>query len=102
MKSQQNRIELVTRPGAFTDAEFSVLDSWWHWLDANLGLDLDMIVYLRTTPEVAYQVRFLKIVLPFFYFRNVREKSHKINLVTWVQCCRPLLEFGLNWITKCL
>jgi len=55
---QNNRycfLELTKQEGALTDAEFSVLDSWWHWLDANLGLDLDMIVYLRTTPEVAYQ-----------------------------------------------
>ena len=30
------------------------MDSWWQWLDTHMGLDLDLIVYLRTTPEVAF------------------------------------------------
>ena len=31
-----------------------MLDSWWKWLDTHMGLDLDLIVYLRTTPDVAF------------------------------------------------
>ena len=30
------------------------MDSWWQWLDTHMGLDLDLIVYLRTTPDVAF------------------------------------------------
>ena len=30
-----------------------VLFSWYDWLNSNIGLPLDLIVYLRTSPEVA-------------------------------------------------
>jgi len=55
---QNNRfcfLELTKQVGNLTDPEFAVLDNWWKWLDSNMGLDLDMIVYLRTAPEVSYQ-----------------------------------------------
>ena len=29
--------------------------SRYDWLDSNLGLNLDLIVYLRTSPEVAFE-----------------------------------------------
>ena len=32
-----------------------VLFSWYDWLNSNIGLPLDLIVYLRTSPEVAYE-----------------------------------------------
>jgi len=54
---QNNRfcfLELNKRKGQLTNPEFSVLDSWWQWLDTHMGLDLDLIVYLRTTPDVAF------------------------------------------------
>ena len=34
---------------------FQVLFSWYDWLNSNIGLPLDLIVYLRTSPEVAYK-----------------------------------------------
>ena len=64
----------------FAFLEFSVLDSWWQWLDANMGLDLDMIVYLRTTPEVAYQRmkargRWEEEGAPFSYLKALHQVS---------------------------
>ena len=35
-------------------AELEVLFSWYDWLNSNIGLPLDLIVYLRTSPQVAY------------------------------------------------
>jgi len=55
---QNNRfcfLELTKKTGNLTEQEFCVLDAWWNWLDDHMGLDLDLIVYLRTTPEVAYE-----------------------------------------------
>ena len=54
---QNNRfcfLELAKCNGNLSDQEFNVLDAWWQWLDTQMGLELDLIVYLRTTPEVAY------------------------------------------------
>ena len=35
--------------------ELEVLFSWYDWLNSHIGLPLDLIVYLRTSPEVAYE-----------------------------------------------
>ena len=29
--------------------------SWYDWLNCNIGVPLDLIVYLKTSPEVAYE-----------------------------------------------
>ena len=55
---QNNRfcfLELAKQSGNLSDQEFCVLDEWWKWLDNQMGLELDLIVYLRTSPEVAYE-----------------------------------------------
>ena len=31
-----------------------VLIEWYKWLDTNLGIPLDLIVYLRTSPQVFF------------------------------------------------
>ena len=36
-------------------SRMKVLFSWYDWLNSNIGLPLDLIVYLRTSPEVAYE-----------------------------------------------
>ena len=60
-----------------------ILDSWWKWLDSNMELDLDMIVYLRTTPEVAYQRmrargRWEEGQAPFSYLQALHKVSKSI------------------------
>jgi len=55
---QNNRfcfLENAKKDGSLSGAELEVLFSWYNWLDTNLGLPLDLIVYLRTSPEVAYE-----------------------------------------------
>ena len=55
---QNNRfcfLELAKRQGSLTNPELSVLYSWYDFLDKNMGLDLDLIVYLRADPEVSYE-----------------------------------------------
>lgn len=54
---QNNRfcfLENARKEGSLCGAELEVLFSWYNWLDTNLGIPLDLIVYLRTSPEVAY------------------------------------------------
>lgn len=55
---QNNRfcfLELARKNESLTEEELAVLHSWFDWLDETMVLDLDLIVYLRTTPEVAHQ-----------------------------------------------
>ena len=55
---QSNRycfLELARREKTLSEPEIAVLCSWYDWLDETMGLDLDLIVYLRTDPEIAYE-----------------------------------------------
>lgn len=55
---QNNRfcfLELARKSGTMTEAELVVLSQWYEFLERNMTLDLDLIVYLRSTPSVAYQ-----------------------------------------------
>jgi len=55
---QNNRfcfLENARREGSLSGSELAVLFEWYSWLDNNLGIPLDLIVYLRTSPQVAYE-----------------------------------------------
>ncbi|XP_070386076.1 deoxynucleoside kinase isoform X2 [Dermacentor albipictus] len=46
-------IENLYRSGHMTSLELSILDQWFGWINENVAVGLDMIIYLRTRPEVA-------------------------------------------------
>ena len=55
---QNNRycfLELAKREGSLGAHELAVLKSWYDWLDTSMGLELDLIVYLRTSPDVSFE-----------------------------------------------
>jgi len=55
---QNNRfcfLELAKREKSLSSPELNVLYSWYDFLDDKMGLDLDLIVYLRTDPEVSHE-----------------------------------------------
>ena len=55
---QNNRycfLENAKKEGSLSGAELETLFSWYEWLNTHIGLPLDLIVYLRTSPEVAYE-----------------------------------------------
>ena len=55
---QNNRfcfLELAKRQGSLSNPELSVLYSWYDFLDQKMGLDLDLIVYLRSDPSISYE-----------------------------------------------
>ncbi|KAJ8986168.1 hypothetical protein NQ317_005642 [Molorchus minor] len=55
---QNNRfcfLELAYRSGCLHEADYSVIDAWYRWIRANVDINLDLIVYLRSTPEVVYE-----------------------------------------------
>ena len=55
---QNNRycfLENARKEGSLCGAELEVLVSWYDWLNSTIGVPLDLIVYLKTSPEVAYE-----------------------------------------------
>ena len=56
-----------------------VLIEWYKWLDTNLGIPLDLIVYLRTSPQVFFitvTARMIEISTKVAYDR-LRERGRK-------------------------
>jgi len=55
---QNNRfcfLELARKSGTMSEAEHVVLSQWYEFLERNMTLDLDLIVYLRSSPAIAYE-----------------------------------------------
>lgn len=46
-------VENLHRSGHLNSVELSILDQWFTWITKNARVGLDMIIYLRTEPEVA-------------------------------------------------
>ena len=47
-------LELAKDNKNLCNEESTVLEQWFDWLDDSMSLELDLIVYLRTDPEIAY------------------------------------------------
>eukprot|EP00095_Tigriopus_kingsejongensis_P007583 maker-scaffold506_size152672-snap-gene-0.28 protein:Tk07583 transcript:maker-scaffold506_size152672-snap-gene-0.28-mRNA-1 annotation:"hypothetical protein DAPPUDRAFT_305834" len=55
---QNNRycfLQLAQKTGSLSKEELAVLHAWHDWLDQSMNLHLDLIVYLRSQPEVAHE-----------------------------------------------
>lgn len=52
-------LELAKDKKDLCNEESAVLEQWYDWLDEHISLELDLIVYLRTKPQIAYE-RMLK------------------------------------------
>ncbi|XP_023240350.1 thymidine kinase 2, mitochondrial-like [Centruroides sculpturatus] len=48
-------VENLYQSGLMPKVEYLVLTEWFNWLISNKDLKIDLIVYLRTKPEVAYK-----------------------------------------------
>uniref|UniRef100_A0A2H8TZG3 Thymidine kinase 2, mitochondrial n=2 Tax=Melanaphis sacchari TaxID=742174 RepID=A0A2H8TZG3_9HEMI len=62
--------------------EYSVLDAWYKWLIENVKIESDLIIYLRTDPEIAYQRiktrnRFEEKDVSFEYIEHLHELHDK-------------------------
>ncbi|KAL0105327.1 hypothetical protein PUN28_016763 [Cardiocondyla obscurior] len=47
-------IENLKRKNILRDVEVNVLENWYDWCLTNANIKTDLIVYLRTTPEIVY------------------------------------------------
>nr|BAH71153.1 ACYPI006573 [Acyrthosiphon pisum] len=48
-------VENLYKDNLMAAPEYSVLDAWYNWLIENVQIESDLIIYLRTDPEIAYQ-----------------------------------------------
>lgn len=55
---QNNRycfVEQAFKSGVLHGADYTIIDEWYKWAKNNCDIDLDLIVYLRSTPDVVYE-----------------------------------------------
>ncbi|XP_021564580.1 thymidine kinase 2, mitochondrial isoform X5 [Carlito syrichta] len=48
-------VENLYRSGKMPAVDYVVLSEWFDWIIRNIDVSIDLIVYLRTTPETCYQ-----------------------------------------------
>ncbi|XP_015423371.1 PREDICTED: thymidine kinase 2, mitochondrial [Myotis davidii] len=48
-------VENLYRSGKMPEVDYVVLSEWYDWIVRNIDVSVDLIVYLRTTPETCYQ-----------------------------------------------
>ncbi|KAL1488635.1 hypothetical protein ABEB36_014435 [Hypothenemus hampei] len=48
-------VEQMKRDGVLSDASAAVIDRHFTWIKDNTNVDVDLIVYLRTTPQVVFE-----------------------------------------------
>ncbi|XP_051702824.2 thymidine kinase 2, mitochondrial isoform X3 [Oryctolagus cuniculus] len=48
-------VENLYRSGKMPEVDYVVLSEWFDWIGRNMDISVDLIVYLRTTPETCYQ-----------------------------------------------
>lgn len=48
-------VENLYKNGMMKDVEYHILTEWFNWIVNNLDVNLDLIVYLRTSPETVLQ-----------------------------------------------
>ncbi|XP_030882568.1 thymidine kinase 2, mitochondrial isoform X2 [Leptonychotes weddellii] len=48
-------VENLYRSGKMPKVDYVILSEWFDWIVRNIDVSVDLIVYLRTTPETCYQ-----------------------------------------------
>ncbi|XP_027697879.1 thymidine kinase 2, mitochondrial-like [Vombatus ursinus] len=48
-------VENLHRSGKMPDVDYVVLSEWFDWIVKNMDVSVDLIVYLRTSPETCYE-----------------------------------------------
>nr|XP_048287353.1 thymidine kinase 2, mitochondrial isoform X1 [Myodes glareolus] len=69
-------VENLYRSGKMPEVDYVILSEWFDWIIRNIDVSIDLIVYLRTTPEICYQrlkmrCREEEKVIPLEYLRAI-------------------------------
>lgn len=91
-------VENMHKTGLLDDVFYSILDEWYKFAEKSLPVQPDLIIYLRTSPEVAYQRikqrgRPEEMSIPFEYIRQLNQLHE-----TWLDNCQNngILVFIIN------
>jgi len=95
-------VENLHATGKMSDAEHAVISEWFDYLVScpQLDIGVDLVVYLRTSPEVAYE-RILarhrneEVKIPFEYVRQLHE-LHEQWLITRTKFQTPSKIIVIN------
>ncbi|XP_026497097.2 deoxynucleoside kinase [Vanessa tameamea] len=103
-------VEHMMRNGTLHPAQFAVLDEWFRFIHREIPIDVDLIVYLKTTPQVVHdrikkRARSEEQCVPLSYIEELH-KLHEDWLVnrTFAECPAPVLmidaDLDLSQITE--
>nr|XP_020030145.1 thymidine kinase 2, mitochondrial isoform X2 [Castor canadensis] len=95
-------VENLYRSGKMPEVDYVVLSEWFDWIVRNIQVSVDLIVYLRTTPEICYQrlkmrCREEEKVIPLEYLDAVH-RLYEEWLITGglFPAAAPVLAIGRN------
>ncbi|XP_060533001.1 deoxynucleoside kinase-like [Cylas formicarius] len=90
-------VEKLARDGLLPKPSAAVIDKWFRWVLHNADVDVDLVVYLRTSPETAYE-RILKRnrseeeTISFDYVKSLHEIHEQwLYRKTLWECPAPTL-----------
>ncbi|EFA11257.1 deoxynucleoside kinase [Tribolium castaneum] len=94
-------VEQMARNGSIERASVSVMDEWFKWAKENCDLSVDLIVYLKTTPETAYQRMLARNrpeeqYVPLEYFQDIHNLHEEWLLQKRFECPAPVLIIDAN------
>ncbi|XP_041975860.1 deoxynucleoside kinase isoform X2 [Aricia agestis] len=103
-------VEHMRRAGTLHPAQFAVLDEWFMFMQRTTNIDVDLIVYLKTTPSIVHErikkrARSEEQCVPLSYIEELH-KLHEDWLVnrTHAECPAPVLvidaDLDLSQITE--
>lgn len=102
-------VEHIMRNNTLHPAQFAVLDEWFRFIQHNIPIDADLIVYLKTSPSIVYQrikkrARSEEQCVPLSYIEELH-RLHEDWLINRIhaECPAPVLvldaDLDLSQIT---
>ncbi|KAF7282851.1 deoxynucleoside kinase-like [Rhynchophorus ferrugineus] len=82
-------VEKMKRDRILPHSSAAVLDAWFQWITNSMNINIDLIVYLRTSPEIVYQ--------------RIMERNRPEEKLVSLEYIQSLHEIHEDWLNnKCL
>lgn len=95
-------VEKMSRDNTIPAPSAAVINEWFQWITTNVDVSVDLIVYLRTTPEVVYE-RVLKRsrqeekTVSLEYLKDIHEMHENwLYYKTMFSCPAPVITLDAN------
>lgn len=77
-------VEKMMNDGIITPEQHAVLDEWFQWVNDNVDLNIDLIVYLRCDPKLA--------------FRRMQQRNRSEERSVSLEYLEDLHKYHENWL----